>query len=43
MHMTTDHQVTEQEALDTERSPGMIVTALIVVATLCTVAWLITH
>jgi len=41
--MTTDHQVTEQEALDTERSPGMIVTALIVVATLCTVAWLITH
>lgn len=41
--MTTDHQVTEQEALDTERSPGMIVTALIVVATLCTVVWLVVH
>jgi len=41
--MTTDHQVTEQEALDAERSPGMIVTALIVIATLCTVVWLVAH
>ncbi len=40
--MTTDHQVTEEGPLESEAGAGMIVTALIVVATLGTVAWLVT-
>jgi hypothetical protein len=43
LHMTTDHQITEQEPPGTERTPGMIVTALIVIATLCTVVLLVAH
>ena len=39
--MTTDHQVTEHEPTGTESGLGMIVTALIVLATLATVALLV--
>jgi hypothetical protein len=41
MRMTTDHQVTEHEPLESELGAGMIVTALIVIATLGTVACLV--
>jgi preprotein translocase subunit Sec61beta len=41
--MTTDRQVTENDWSDTKLQPGVIVTALIVVATLVTVAVLATR
>jgi hypothetical protein len=40
--MTTDHHVTEEDPSDTEFQLGMIVTAFIVIATLCTVVWVVT-
>jgi hypothetical protein len=41
--MTTDHQITEHQPTDTESGLGMIVTALIVLATLATVVLLVTR
>jgi hypothetical protein len=39
--MMTDHQVTEQDAPEPQRELGIIVTAVILIATLATVAWLV--
>jgi len=39
--MATDHQVTEHEPTSTESGLGMIVTALIVLATFATVVLLV--
>jgi hypothetical protein len=41
--MTKDHQLTEQDPPQDDRALGMIVTALIVIATLITVVWLVTR
>lgn len=41
--MTTDHQINEHQATDTERGLGTIVTALILLATFATVALLVTR
>ena len=41
--MTTDHQVTEHQPTNTESGLGMIVTALIVLATFATVVLLVTR
>jgi hypothetical protein len=41
--MTTDHQATEDDLSESEFQLGMIVTAFIVIATLCTVAWAVTR
>ena len=41
--MTTDHQVTEESGPETEPQLGVIITALIVIATLVTVAVLVTR
>ena len=41
--MTTDHQVTEDSGPEAEPQFGVIITALIVIATLATVAVLITR
>lgn len=41
--MTTDHQVTEHQPTGTESGLGMIVTALIVLATFATIVLLVTR
>ena len=41
--MTTDHQVTKHDSDETAYGPGVIVAALIVLATLAVVVWLVMH